>query len=212
MMKWEKDGYTIHVYASQNNNVPLIYLIGNQDQIEKFIHPSYHLVVIEGVDWHRDLAPWPMEALFKKDKPYEGKANQFLNWLMQEVVEPVEKLLSFQVSWRGLVGYSLAGLFSLYALYQTDYFSRVASVSGSLWYPGWIEYVYQHTMRVQPEKIYLSLGNQEDRTRHPLMKDVKKCTDAFIQFMTCPIIFQSQPGNHFYEVEKRIQMAIDSLL
>lgn len=36
----------------------------------------------------------------------------------------------------GIAGYSLAGLFALYALYKTDVFTRVASMSGSLWFPG----------------------------------------------------------------------------
>ena len=41
-----------------------------------------------------------------------------------------------KASFIGIAGYSLAGLFALYALYKTDAFTRVASMSGSLWFPG----------------------------------------------------------------------------
>lgn len=212
MLKWEKDGYYIHIYPSKKACSPLIYVLGNHGNFETLSNPNYHLVVLEGINWHRDLTPWPIGPLFKKDLPYEGQAYQFLNWMMQEVVKPVEEMLDDRVIWRGLVGYSLAGLFSLYALYQTNYFKRVASVSGSLWYPGWLEYVQTHSMCIQPEKICLSLGNQEHHTRHPMMKEVKKCTEEFIRLMECPVIFQSQPGNHFDQVNERIQKAIDLLL
>ena len=38
-------------------------------------------------------------------------------------------------------GYSLAGLFSLWAAYQTDVFSGFAAASPSVWFPGFIEYM-----------------------------------------------------------------------
>ena len=40
-----------------------------------------------------------------------------------------------------IAGYSLAGLFALWAAWNSGYFRRVASVSGSLWYPGFTDYI-----------------------------------------------------------------------
>ena len=60
--------------------------------------------------------------------------------------------------WRGIAGYSLAGLFAVYALYRTDVFARAASVSGSLWFPGFREYVFSHTPLCRPDCVYFSLG------------------------------------------------------
>ena len=57
-----------------------------------------------------------------------------------------EALLPGAPAWRGLAGYSLAGLFALYALYQTDVFARAASMSGSFWFEGIMEYVCSHEM------------------------------------------------------------------
>lgn len=54
-----------------------------------------------------------------------------------------EKVIGGVPRWRGIAGYSLTGLFALYyAIYQTDLFSRVGSISGTLWFPGMKEYIF----------------------------------------------------------------------
>ena len=60
-------------------------------------------------------------------------------------------------------GYSLAGLFSLWAAYQTDVFSGIAAASPSVWFPGFIEYMKEH--EIKSETVYLSLGDREEKTR-----------------------------------------------
>lgn len=39
-----------------------------------------------------------------------------------------------------LGGYSLAGLFSLWAAYQTNLFAGIAAASPSVWFPGFLDY------------------------------------------------------------------------
>jgi predicted alpha/beta superfamily hydrolase len=68
-----------------------------------------------------------------------------------------------------IAGYSLAGLFSMWALYETDILDGAVSCSGSLWYPGWLEYMQQHSLHKEA-KVYLSLGKNEEKTKHPEMK------------------------------------------
>ena len=55
---------------------------------------------------------------------------------------------------RFLCGYSLAGLFALWAVYQTDFFAGTAAVSPSVWYPGWLGYAEEH--RALTPAVYLS--------------------------------------------------------
>ncbi len=210
MKTWKLDGRTVHYYPTTKQGAPLIYLNGTRLDAS-LILPDHHLVIIEDIDWHHDLAPWPMGPLFKKDLPYTGGADAYLDWLVNKVAHPLEDTIQGGVPWRGLVGYSLAGLFSIYALYQTDHFERVASVSGSLWYPGFLTYARTHTLCCQPQKVYLSLGDREHRTRHPLMKEVAHCTQALTELLDCPVIFQSQPGNHFDHLTDRLRQAIQAL-
>ena len=70
-------------------------------------------------------------------------------------------------------GYSLAGLFSLWAAYQTDVFSGIAAASPSVWFPGFIEYMKEH--EIKSETVYLSLGDREEKTRNSVMSQVGNC-------------------------------------
>ena len=69
-----------------------------------------------------------------------------------------------------LGGYSLAGLFALWASTQTDLFYGVAAASPSVWFPGWMEFEQQHP--IQAQRVYLSLGDKEEHTKNTVMATV----------------------------------------
>ena len=127
--------------------------------------PRPTLICIDGVDWDRDLSPWPAEKVFRGGADFSGGADAFLQVLLQDILPAAEADLS--PAWRGLFGYSLAGLFSLWALTKTDAFSRCASVSGSLWFDGFTDYLAAHPLLGTPERVYLSLGIGRRRPRTP---------------------------------------------
>jgi predicted alpha/beta superfamily hydrolase len=84
--------------------------------------------------------------------------------LLKQIIPQAESSLPQPPSWRGVAGYSLSGLFALWALWQTDVFERAASASGSLWFPGFIDYARERTMTATPDAAYLSLGKKETKT------------------------------------------------
>lgn len=63
-------------------------------------------------------------------------------------------------------GYSLAGLFALWAAYQTDTFKAVAAASPSIWFPGFVDFMKDR--EIHTKRVYLSLGDKEEKTRIPL--------------------------------------------
>ena len=69
-----------------------------------------------------------------------------------------------------LGGYSLGGLFSLWAACQSDRFAAVAAGSPSLWAGDWPQYAAAHPM--QARRVYLSLGDREERSRNKTMARV----------------------------------------
>ncbi|MBR6090395.1 MAG: hypothetical protein IKP86_10705, partial [Anaerolineaceae bacterium] len=104
-----------------------------------------------------------------------------------------------------LGGYSLAGLFSLWSVYQTDIFSAAAAVSPSVWFPGWMEYA--QTRQPRTGKIYLSLGVKEEKTRNKTMAAVGDCIRE--QQKLCDAhgiknILEWNEGNHFTDPELRM--------
>lgn len=177
--------------------------------------PPFALVAIGGLDWNRDLSPWECEPVTRAGEPFAGGAADYLDVLLGEVVPQAEGELASPVAWRGIAGYSLAGLFALWSLWQTDAFSRAASVSGSLWFPGLVEYCARRPFVSRADAVYLSLGKKEHRTPNRLMRDVLARTrdvEALLRSRNVDVTFELNPGNHFSEPDARCARGIAWLL
>ena len=112
-----------------------------------------------------------------------------------------------------LLGYSLGGLFALWAGTRTADFPLLASVSGSLWYDGWCEYLEANPCRGQ--RVYLSLGEKEPKARNPRMARVGDCTEkteALLRASGVETTLEWNPGGHFNEPEARMARAVRALL
>ena len=177
--------------------------------------PAFTLVSVSNLDWNHDMSPWEIPPVFKNTEPCTGGADDYLKLLIEKIMPEAEREIKGTVSWRGIAGYSLAGLFALYSLYRTDIFSRVASMSGSLWYPGISEYISSHTMKRIPDCLYFSLGSKEARTRNHYMKTVQENTEKIEEYYRekgISTVFQLNPGNHYKDAEKRTAAGIHWLL
>lgn len=175
------NGKAVDVFLETEPGTPIIYLNTFAREGQKVFEatqvagsPPFTLVVISGLDWNHDMAPWDSPAAFKKGEPFTGGADDYLRLLVEEIIPRVEKELPGLPAWRGIAGYSLAGLFALYAIYRTDVFSRVGCMSGSLWFPGFKEYIFTHEPKRWPDCIYFSLGDREAKTRNPVLKTVQE--------------------------------------
>ena len=116
---------------------------------------------------------------------------------------------------RGLAGYSLAGLFALYALYQTDVFARAASMSGSFWFEGIMEYVCSHEMKRKPDCLYFSLGDKESSTDNPILNVVQQNTqeiETLCHGKGIETTFVLNSGSHYQACNKRTAAGIHWIL
>ena len=212
----------IAVFPYAAPNAPMIYLNTYSGEGQKVYETTqatgclpFNLVAISNLAWNREMAPWDSPAAFKKGDPFTGGADDYLRLLVEEIIPRAEKELAGPPAWRGIAGYSLAGLFALYAIYQTDVFSRVGSMSGSLWFPGFKEYIFTHEPKRRPDCIYFSLGDKESKTRNPVLKTVQENTEeirAFYQSKGIDTEFQMNPGNHFVQGIERTAAGIQWLL
>ena len=177
--------------------------------------PAFTLVAVSHLNWDHDMAPWDIPPISEKDTPCTGGADDYLAQLLREIVPRAEKTLPGAPAWRGIAGYSLAGLFALYALYRTGAFSRAASISGSLWFPGIREYIASHQPVKRPDCLYFSLGDRESRTRNQYLQCVEQNTRdiaAFYQGQGIDTVFQLNPGNHFQNGALRTAAGLQWLL
>ena len=166
-------------------------------------------------DWQREMSPWPAAALSKDGEAFSGGADVYLESLLSAILPWATERIHGKASFIGIAGYSLAGLFALYALYKTDVFTRVAGMSGSLWFPGFKEFCKENTMKILPEKLYLSIGNQESKTRHPILRTMQENTEellGYFRILGIPCKYELNRGNHFQDVNLRCAKGILELL
>lgn len=187
----------------------VIVLIGEEGKDTAQLLPEVRICQISGMDWNRDLSPWPAPRVFSKGEDFAGQGDRFLAWLNGQL-PAIRQAADGQNLY--LAGYSLAGLFTLYAGTKIPGFAGLASVSGSLWYPGFAEYLETHTLLTG--KVYLSLGDREKNTKNPVMRQVEDQTIAVQRLVQgyAQCHFETNPGNHFQDPPGRLARGIRWLL
>ena len=167
----------------------------------------FALAAFQVSDWNRDLSPWEAPPVFGK-LPFGGRAEATLAFLTDRLLPELRDRLALPESAAlCLGGYSLAGLFALWAATRTQLFSAVAAASPSVWFPGWLEEVKAHP--IQAPVVYLSLGDREERTKNPLMATVGDCIRALYALLLPDhrVTLEWNEGNHFQNPELRTARA-----
>ena len=149
------------------------------------------LASITGVDWNRKLSPWKAPKVFQNGEDFSGQGPSFLNTLIGQIIPLAEEHLGFTPALRSIAGYSLAGPFALWTVCQTTFFDGVASISGSLWFDGFLDYMKANTPATK--RVYLSLGDREKVSRNPRLAMVEDCTRQMAELIlsqNIPVTFE----------------------
>ncbi|WP_029323870.1 alpha/beta hydrolase [Butyrivibrio sp. AE3004] len=201
-------------YVESNPECVIIQLIGEIKSdslleeikyIKKRSDISLAFVFCKIDDWNRELSPWNAKPVFG-DEPFGSGAEETLEFLENDLIPKI--ISSYGLS-KGchfiLAGYSLAGLFTLWSVYQKGIFEAAAAVSPSVWFPGWIDYAGNH--EAITKNIYMSLGDKEEKTRNAVMKSVGDCIrrqkDILEMDNSKNVVLEWNEGNHFRDIEIR---------
>ena len=187
---------------------------GGAEAVWNLTNQRFALIVIEGVDWNRELSPWHHKKVFSKGEDFDGEADKYLAFFTEQLIPEIERTYGLSPKARYLAGYSLAGLFAVYAMYHTSLFNGIASISGSLWYDGFADYVKSHTVGQNPDKIYFSLGDKEAVSARGIMQTVLTYTEQIVKLLQSndrSVTFEMKEGNHFKQVPERIAKGINWL-
>lgn len=199
---------------SGNPSAPLVCVIADPDETRVSVPAHANLLVVDPGDWNDSLSPWPAPACFRGGGAFGGHADRFLQTLTESILPAAERELGLAPTRRALCGYSLAGLFALYALYRTDRFTHIASASGSLWYDGFPDFLRIHAPRVPTARVRLSLGDREEFTKNPRLAAVGSATRETVQILRSQhldVTLTMNPGNHFFEPDARLSRLIEAL-
>ena len=174
--------------------------------IEENTDRNFSLVAFKIEDWNSELTPWEMPLLRGKGNFGDG-ATRTLEFIKNDLIPALSEYINSgnnEIKYI-LGGYSLAGLFSLWSGYQTDIFEGIAAVSPSVWYKKWIEYV--ETEKPLSEKIYLSLGDTEEKTKHQILSkigdNIRKQHEILEKSENVKTVLEWNEGNHFQNPDIR---------
>ena len=235
-------GLSVHTQMSSVAGAPVVYLLGDVADNSPVQVPEGVSLVNIGVDlWEENFSPWCAPRVFAKGPNFGDGAQKTLDILINQVVLWAESDLTEPPAYRALVGYSLAGLFSLWAGVSPQLsdaaapqvargvargsqldapattFQRIGAVSGSFWFPSLLDYVDQQLSggAVGLTHAYLSLGDREARTPNPQIMHVRENAELLASELENAGItstFELNRGNHFQNVEGRMQKALNWLV
>lgn len=174
-----------------------------------------NIVIISDIDWNNDLTPWKAPGVFKKEKDFGGNADLFLKDLTNRLIPSIENEIGIENAHRYLVGISLSGLFAIWASTQTDKFSGIASISGSLWYNDFAQRFTEMTVNPAIRKFFLSLGVREKNSKDARMATVEVATSHIVETIKnngFPVEYVIDEGTHFSPLIPRLQKALSSLM
>ena len=168
--------------------------------IKELSDKPFSLLAFMIKDWNQELTPWAAPPVFGK-VPFGNGAGKTLGFITNQLLPEVQENIPHLI----LGGYSLAGLFALWAGYQTDRFEGIAASSPSVWYPQWIDYASEN--KPLAKSVYLSLGDKEKKAKNPVMAQVGNAIRKQHELLTeqkINTILEWNAGNHFVDSDKRM--------
>ena len=158
--------------------------------------------------WNDALSPWEAPAVWGK-QGFGGNAAETLRFLTERGIPTLKQQFRLPENVKIILGgYSLAGLFALWASTQTKLFYGIAAASPSVWFLGWMEFEQRHP--IQAQRVYLSLGDREERTRNAVMAVVgDNIRTLHSQLTECSIdcTLEWNSGGHFKDADMRTAKA-----
>lgn len=178
------------------------------EAIKELSDKPFSLAAFMIKDWNQELTPWAAPPVFGK-VPFGNRAEKTLDFITNQLLPEVQENIPHLI----LGGYSLAGLFALWAGYQTDRFEGIAAASPSVWYPKWIDYASEN--KPLAKSVYLSLGDKEKKNKIPVMAQVGNAIRKQHELLTeqkINTILEWNAGNHFVDSDKRMAKGFAWLL
>ena len=204
------------VYADAEPQVLLVQAVGEHEngtldaEIEavcKAVSVPFVFAGFKISGWEKELMPWA-DSFVSKETEVGQHAGQTLSYLTDSLIP------CLQSEYGGLPviigGYSLAGLFALWAATQTDLFASVGACSPSLWINNWAEYAESHP--VHAKSVFLSLGDKEEKARNRRLAAVGDCVRGEYDLLRrqlgeerCTLLWEQ--GGHFVTPHLRLARA-----
>lgn len=177
-----------------------------------------NVVTVPVLEWGRWLTPWRAPGLRPGSPAFGGGAPRLMAELRSDFIPDSLARLGLVPSGLGVCGYSLGGLFALYAFTCDPAVRACGCLSGSVWYEGWVDYLRGCRMEGEGRYAFLSLGRRESRAGAPAVRCVRDNMEACAEILSsagCGVDLSLGPGNHMQHLEERLRaglIAVDGFL
>jgi hypothetical protein len=111
------------------------------------------------------------------------------------------------------LGVSLSGLFAVWSAFKADAFTNIISISGSLWYDGFVGWMKENAPSPSIKKVCMLLGEKEKNAKEKRMATVEECTQTAANILkekSCAdVVFELVEGTHFSPIMPRLERAFE---
>lgn len=220
MVKTLKIGSLDCLLAQQGSAGKIAYVLYPMDTLGQWIEQASErygisIAVITGMDWQNVFSPWPAKGVPKGSPDFMGESPQFLSLLQNEVIPQVESQLGIgKDAERTLVGVSMSGLFALWQWLVCDTFANIASLSGSFWYEGFVDWFSSHLPNQKTGNAFFLLGGQESKSKVKAFDAVGANTQKIVDELKAAgigVVYEIVPGNHYSHPIPRLNAAFSAL-
>ena len=168
---------------------------------------GFALLVFDTEEWALSLMPWHDEAV-ARDEEVGRHAHDTLRLIEHDILPWLQVRFGYLPCIIG--GYSLGGLFALWAARESKIFDAVAAASPSLWIKKWGEYASTHP--ICAKYVYLSLGDREEHCRNQRMRQIGDCVREEHLLLSHATMLEAttlvwHPGGHFEQEAERTAQA-----
>lgn len=168
---------------------------------------GFAIVFFDTVEWAKALMPWQDEAVSRNEEVGRYASNT-LEYIIESLIPWLHERFGKLPCIIG--GYSLGGLFALWAARQSAAFCAVAAASPSLWIKGWADFADNRSLNAQ--LAYVSLGDREEHCRNQRMARIGDCVrhehlTLANQIGSSATTLEWNSGGHFGEEAERTAKA-----
>lgn len=204
--------------GSAGATAPVIYLIDSPEHpfdTTTLSHQRQSTVASVPIPcWNDALTQWPADGIYRGEPPFGGGADQTLATLADTLIPAIESGAGLSPTKRAICGYSLGGLFALFAFAHMRAFDACACLSGSVWYEGWVEHLRELPLDLGGRFAYLSIGTKERKAARPILKTVQNRMEqcaTILQDCGCTVDYRTSPGNHMQHIPERLDAGLTAL-
>ncbi|WP_420976715.1 alpha/beta hydrolase [Bacillus vallismortis] len=133
--------------------------------------PELVLIGIKPENRLDEYTPWPAASLSDRFPDFGGMGYHYLSDIINRLIPFIEANWNVSRESRGLIGASLGGLISMFALLKhASVFEKIGSISGSYWYENTVETIRSSSLKPGTARVFMSVGSEEGREKQSIQR------------------------------------------